>query len=372
MVKLARKEYVIRYPKTAKDLLSIETLPGWVELDLSKIPREELVGTGLQNVKNSGVYIHPSDIQYLKSKSVNLSEVISHSYGNRSGNTLVYRPTGLSTRVLVTVPLVLVKKIWSKRYLSEIDRFLAKLDPSFGQHSYQIYTTGSNGEKGYKIPNSYYGIKEGRSDARITDFELDCVSVVDISDLSCVEKSKSIRLEDDLVFPLFIFLLETSFSTAQDKKIKEDILQSCMKVIDWDLLDCDKSIKSLEDNKDFLEELGKDIFTSTPVIKYYSYHLYFDDIKKISQFLDFFKKDAKLPDQIPSTKVDRNSDIESNIYLFRPSLKNETDESKKKHILSILTKPANQFKVSRAISSWSDKIQFNPDGSIAKLTEIDT
>jgi hypothetical protein len=359
MVKLIRKEGATKYPNIAKDLLQISSIPNWVELDLSKFSRDSLIGTGLSAVKNSGVYIHPDDIPLLNGLSVNFQEILSHSYGTSSDGTLTYRPSNQSTRVLVSIPLDVMRVIKNIRVLTDIDKIL-----DFHRTDTMIYTTGSGGIKGYRIPNSYYGITEGMVSAQITDFTCTYRSLLSVDKQSFIEQKSDESLTQDQCFELLLGLLEFTPKNSRDKQLKKELMSSLIQSVDSSLFDEPITENLLIANKDILADLGPSTFTNTPKVKFYTYSMYFYTQNQVNSFLKMLNKDPKVGNSVQQPNVNRNAGTETNIYVFRPSLKGATDENKRKHILSILTCPTGQFKISQAIKNWNEPLKFSPTGHL--------
>ena len=253
MVRLIRKEEKDVYPRIAKDLLKISKIPSWVELDLSGFPKTSLIGTGLDPVKNSGVFIHPEDIPLLGNVNVNFQEVLSHSYGTSSGGTLTYRPLNQSTRILVSIPLEIMKSIKNTTTLTDIDKILG-----FHRMNTEIYTTGSGGIKGYKIPLSYYGMNEGRTSPQITDFTCQYKSLLPLGKQNFIEKTVEDLLTKEQCLTLLLGLLEFTPKIARDKQLKKDLLQSLMLSLDSSLFDGNVTEEIVKLNKDIISDLGTD------------------------------------------------------------------------------------------------------------------
>ena len=381
MVKLIRKESVAKNPATLKDLINIALSDpswkplNWIELDLSEYSRNAVTGSGLTNGVNKGVYIHKDDIKRLGSFNVNFPEILSHSIGMNVGDTLVCRPDNQSTRVLVSVPLVVIKKVWSNKFLCEVDRVIAgiigKGNPKFYQHNYHIYTTGSNTIKGYEIPNSYYGIKEGKTSQAITDFEFDVSTVIDMGSLKGVaEVVTKGNLEDSVAFELFVRLLNADVikrETARDREIKKGVLSIFFEALDWGVLDLeydgviDSSVKKMRGMIDDIKEWGYDaLFPKGVHIPYTKYHLYFNTLSSVNQFLSFVGKQG-FGSFLEVSQVDVKRTEEDNIYLYIPSKVKEGDL----HVLSILTMPAGQFKVGQAAKNDSAALNFDSKGHLS-------
>ena len=381
MVKLIRKESVAKNPATLKDLIHIALSDpswkplNWIELDLSEYSSNAVTGSGLTNGVNKGVYIHQDDVKRLGSFSVNFSEILSHSVGMNIGDTLVCRPNGQSTRILVSVPLVVIKKVWSNKFLCEVDRIIAgiigKGNPKFYQHNYHIYTTGANTIKGYEIPNSYYGIKEGKTSPTITDFEFDVSTVIDMSSLNGVAEAVTEgKLEDSVAFELFVNLLNAGVSkreTARDREIKKGVLSIFFEALDWGVLDLeydgviDSAVKKLRGMVEDIKDWGyEDLFPKGVHIPYTKYHLYFKTLSSVNKFLDFVGKQG-FGTSLEVSPVDVKRTEEDNIYLYIPSKAKEGNL----HVLSILTMPTGQFKVGQAARNDQAKLSFDSNGHLS-------
>ena len=360
MVKLRKIEASAYYPKKASDLLHTSSIPGWVELDLSGFSRDKLSGTGLKNVKNSGVFIHPDDIPLLEKDSINFPIILSHSYGLSKDNSLTYRPKELSTRELVSVPEEIIKSaIKNTRYLSEIDK-LAGLN---FKRDLTIYTTGSNGIKGLQVPNSYYNIAEGRVKASETDFTCFYKSLYDLGKQTFIEKKEKSNLDLESCFNLLTKILPYNPKIRREIDLRTDIINKFIKSLDKSLLGENITEDSLKADLDTIKELDSSIFKSNPHIPVYTYNLYFTKYTQINIFLNLLGKDKKFTNSIDKPQnINRNSS--GNIYIFRPGLSKESDENKRKHILSIITQPQGQFKLGRAIDHWNDSLNFNSNGHL--------
>ena len=381
MVKLIRKESVAKNPATLKDLINIALSDpswkplNWIELDLSDYSRDAVTGSGLTNGVNKGVYIHKDDVKRLGSFNVNFPEILSHSVGKNTGDTLVFRPDNQSTRVLVSVPLVVIKKVWSNKFLCEVDRVIAGIigtgNPKFYQHNYHIYTTGSNAIKGYEIPNSYYGIKEGKTSHTITDFEFDVSTVIDMSGLGGIAKviTKG-NLDDSVAFELFVRLLNAEVNkreTARDREIKKGVLSIFFGALDWSVLDLeydgviDSEVKKLSGMIEDIKEWGYDaLFPKGVRIPYTKYHLYFNTLSSVNQFLGFVGKQG-FDSSMEVSQVDVKRTGEDNIYLYIPSKAREGNL----HVLSILTMPTGQFKVGQAAKNDRAILNFDSNGHLS-------
>ncbi len=364
MVKLRRVENRESYPKKASDLLNLSNIPGWVELDLSGFSRTELVGTGLRNVKNSGIFIHPEDLSLLENTTVNFPIILSHSYGTSSKGTLTYRPQDLSTRELVSVPIKIIKATLNNiPYLSEIDKLA---DSTFKHSEIKIYTTGSNGVRGLIVPNRYYNLNEGRTNASIADFTCNYTSLLNLGKQSFIEKVEENTLNLQSCFNLLLSLISYNPKIRKEKDLKKEVLNELVKCIDEDLFGEKVTEELLKENLPTLQDLDESIFTSNPNIPVYTYHMYFTTYPQINNFLKLMGKEKEFGNNINNPRVSRND--EENIYIFRPELKDENDESRRKHILSILTRPQGQFKVGRAIQRWDDKLTFNSNGHLESVS----
>ena len=365
MVKLRKIEESVYYPKKASDLLQIISIPGWVELDLSGFSRDKLSGTGLNNVRNSGVFIHPDDIPLLENNSVNFPIILSHSYGISKDNSLTYRPKELSTRELVSVPEEIIKSaLKNTRYLSEID----KLAGFNFKRDITIYTTGSNGIKGLQVPNKYYNIDEGRIKASETDFTCFYKSLYDLGKQTFIEKKEESNLDLESCFNLLTKILPYNPKIRREIDLRTNIISKFIKSLDKSLLGEDITEESLKTDLDIIKELDSSIFISDPQIPVYAYTLYFTKYTQINTFLNFLGKNKKFTNSIDKPKnINRNSS--GNIYIFRPGLSKESDENKRKHILSILTQPQGQFKVGRAIDHWNDSLNFNSNGHLDSVQD---
>lgn len=363
MVKLVRKEEANKYPKVAKDLLNIDRIPNWVELDLSGFPTLSLIGTGLRNVKNSGVFIHPDDLPRIKDRSVNFPEILSHSHGKSYKGSLVYRDR--NDGKLVSVPIPVMNKIKRIQVLSEVDTIL-----HLGRTNLTVYTTGSNNNKGFIIPNTFYGINEGRTSASETDFTVTYTSLfnIDKQSNSYIEKKAETRITKEESIVLLEGLIDNTYKKARDKNLKKALMKELCNSIDQELFDEEINEETVKENISDIKDLGSEVFKNIPKIFIYTYNMYFSTQNQVNGFLALLGLQAIPPEiEDPSIQSVNRNEVEGNIYVFRPDLKNEKDEGKRKHILSILTYPQDKYTISRAINKWDDQLLFSSNGYLNKV-----
>ena len=112
---------------------------------------------------------------------------------------------------------------------------------------------------------------------------------------------------------------------------------------------------------DDIKEWGYDaLFPKGVHIPYTKYHLYFNTLSSVNQFLSFVGKQG-FGSFLEVSQVDVKRTEEDNIYLYIPSKVKEGDL----HVLSILTMPAGQFKVGQAAKNDSAALNFDSKGHLS-------